>query len=86
MLTRLATAKRSAGSVRATAGTAPAGAPGRPRLLRPGGKEAGMTTAEYSVGTIAACGFGGVLYKLLTSDWVVKLLGDIIKRALSLNF
>jgi uncharacterized protein DUF4244 len=46
----------------------------------------GMTTAEYAVGTVAACGFGGVLYKLLTSDSVVKLLTDIIKRALTLGF
>ncbi len=45
-----------------------------------------MTTAEYAVGTVAACGFGGVLYKLLTSDSVVKLLKDIIKRALTMSF
>jgi hypothetical protein len=30
------------------------------------GREAGMTTAEYAVGTVAACGFAGVLYKVLT--------------------
>ena len=35
------------------------------------GDDAGMTTAEYAVGTVAACGFGGVLYKVLTSDAVV---------------
>jgi hypothetical protein len=46
----------------------------------------GMTTAEYAVGTVAACGFGGVLFKLLTSDSVVKLLTDIIKRALTMSF
>jgi hypothetical protein len=48
--------------------------------------ESGMTTAEYAVGTVAACGFGGILYKLLTSDTVVTLLKDIIKRALTLSF
>lgn len=48
--------------------------------------DAGMTTAEYAVGTVAACGFGGVLYKLLTSESVIKLLGDIIRRALTLSF
>ena len=48
--------------------------------------DSGMTTAEYAVGTIAACGFGGILYKLLTSDQVVKLLRDIIKRALTMSF
>jgi len=44
----------------------------------------GMTTAEYAVGTVAACGFGGVLYKLLTSDLVAKLLSDLVERALSI--
>ena len=48
--------------------------------------DAGMATAEYAVGTVAACGFGGILYKLLTSDSVVKLLTDIIRRALTLSF
>jgi hypothetical protein len=48
--------------------------------------DAGMTTAEYAVGTVAACGFGGVLYKVLTSDAVIKLLTDILRRALTLGF
>ena len=48
--------------------------------------DAGMTTAEYAVGTIAACGFGGILYKVLTSDEVSRLLRDIIRRALSITF
>jgi hypothetical protein len=52
---------------------------------REGFADAGMTTAEYAVGTVAACGFGGVLYKLLTSEAVVSLLSDIIKRALTLS-
>jgi Protein of unknown function (DUF4244) len=54
--------------------------------LRAAGRDAGMTTAEYAVGTVAACGFGGVLFKLLTSDVVVKLLSDILRRALTLSF
>lgn len=49
-------------------------------------RDDGMTTAEYAVGTVAACGFGGVLIKLLTSDSVVNLLSDLIRRALSLAF
>jgi hypothetical protein len=49
-------------------------------------RDDGMTTAEYAVGTVAACGFGGVLVKLLTSDSVVNLLSDIIRRALTLVF
>jgi len=48
--------------------------------------EEGMTTAEYAVGTVAACGFGGILYKLLTSDAVQKMLKDIIERALTVAF
>jgi len=45
-----------------------------------------MTTAEYAVGTVAACGFAGILFKLLTSDAVVKMLKDIIERALTVAF
>jgi len=59
------------------------------RALRAGRRrlgDDGMTTAEYAVGTVAACGFGGILYKLLTSDSVVKMLKDIIERALSVSF
>ena len=48
--------------------------------------ERGMTTAEYAVGTVAACGFGAVLYKTVTSDIVARLVTDIIRRALTLSF
>ena len=48
--------------------------------------DSGMTTAEYAVGTVAACGFGGILYKILTSDEVVKMLKEILKRALTMSF
>ena len=44
--------------------------------------EQGMTTAEYAVGTVAACGFGGVLYKLLTNESILDLLSTVVKRAL----
>jgi len=43
-----------------------------------GEPEAGMTTAEYAVGTVAACGLGGVLYKVVTSDSVFTLLQHMI--------
>ena len=46
----------------------------------------GMSTAEYAVGTVAACGFAGILYKLLTSEQVLSLLTDIVRRALTLVF
>ena len=54
------------------------------RALRVRGDE-GMTTAEYAVGTVAACGFGGVLYKVLTSTPVIKLVTDVISHALHLG-
>lgn len=44
--------------------------------------ERGMTTAEYAVGTVAACGFGGVLYELLQSKPVTNLLGGLVEKAL----
>ena len=50
------------------------------------GREQGMTTAEYAVGTVAACGFGGILYKILTSPDVTRMLKDLIERALSVAF
>ena len=46
----------------------------------------GMSTAEYAVGTVAACGFGGILYKILTSDKVMEMLTRIIERALNVTF
>ena len=41
-----------------------------------------MTTAEYAVGTVAACGAGGLLFKLLTSDSFLDLLRSIFDNAL----
>lgn len=57
---------------------------GRIQAMRRRG-DAGMTTAEYAVGTVAACGFGGVLYKLLTNDSVLKLLTDVVSKALRIG-
>ena len=37
----------------------------------------GVTTAEYAVVTAAGCGFGGLLIKLLTSDWGQELIKRI---------
>ncbi len=48
--------------------------------------DAGMTTAEYAVGTVAACGFSGVLYKVITSPTVLDLLKAVISRAFHLSF
>ncbi|WP_328594353.1 DUF4244 domain-containing protein [Actinomadura macrotermitis] len=48
-------------------------------------RDMGMTTAEYAVGTIAAAGFAGLLYKIVTSPQVRGLLVGIIRRALQLG-
>ena len=50
------------------------------------GSDRGMSTAEYAVGTVAACGFAALLYKILTSDSVLHMVSDIIDRALHLGF
>jgi hypothetical protein len=44
--------------------------------------DAGMNTAEYAVGTIAAVAFAGLLLKVVTSDAVREALTAIIQRAL----
>lgn len=42
--------------------------------------EQGMTTAEYAVGTVSACGFAGLLYRLLTSSFGQDLLEGIFGK------
>ena len=54
--------------------------------LTAAGPEAGMTTAEYAVGTVAACGFGGILFKVITSPEILGLLRDVIASAFKLSF
>lgn len=56
------------------------------RAIGPVGPDAGMSTAEYAVGTVAACGFSGVLYKVITSPAVLDLLKQVISRAFKLSF
>lgn len=46
--------------------------------------EAGMSTAEYAVGTVAACGFAALLFKILTSSQVRRLVVGLVTRALNL--
>jgi hypothetical protein len=43
--------------------------------------EQGMSTAEYAVGTVAVCGLGGLLIKLLSSPEVFNLLWQVISKA-----
>lgn len=44
----------------------------------------GMSTAEYAVGTVSACGFAGVLYKILTSEWAEALLQSVLDKVIGL--
>lgn len=41
--------------------------------------ERGMTTAEYTVGTLGACTIGGVLVKIGQSQW----FGDLVEGLLN---
>jgi hypothetical protein len=52
-----------------------------PALLRT--DDNGMSTAEYAVGTIAACAFATVLYKVVTSDAISSALQQLVEKALS---
>lgn len=45
--------------------------------------DAGMTTAEYAVGTIAACAFAAVLLAVLRSGGIKDLVIQVISTALS---
>ncbi|NNM47105.1 DUF4244 domain-containing protein [Knoellia koreensis] len=46
------------------------------------GCERGMTTAEYAVGTLAACAFAAVLLAVVRSGGVKSALASIITTAL----
>jgi hypothetical protein len=50
--------------------------------LRTEAADAGMSTAEYAVGTLAAVAFAGVLYKVVTSGNVLSSLTAVIDKAL----
>jgi hypothetical protein len=52
-------------------------------ITEPG--DAGMSTAEYAIGTVAACGFAGVLWTVVHSDAVAHLMQGVVERALSLG-
>lgn len=56
------------------------------KLLKLFRSDAGMTTAEYAVGTIAAAGLGGILLKLLSSPEVQALIWNVVQSAFSFIF
>ena len=45
--------------------------------------EAGMSTAEYAVGTVAACAFAAVLYRVVTGSSIVTGLTELVESALA---
>ncbi|MFD6422139.1 DUF4244 domain-containing protein [Streptomyces sp. NPDC060198] len=51
-----------------------------------GRSDRGMTTSEYAMGTIAACAFAAVLYKVVNSAAVQEALQSLIKGALDGSF
>ena len=46
--------------------------------------DTGMTTAEYAVGTLAACAFAGVLMVVVRSGAIKSALTSLITSALSI--
>lgn len=46
--------------------------------------DAGMTTAEYAVGTLAACAFAAVLMAVVRSGAIKTALTGLIASALSI--
>ncbi|MEV8408646.1 DUF4244 domain-containing protein [Streptomyces niveus] len=44
--------------------------------------DSGMVSAEYAVGTLAACGLAALLYKVVTSESVAGALESVIGNAL----
>lgn len=47
--------------------------------------DAGMTTAEYAVGTVAAVAFAAVLFKIVQSAAVQNALSNIVTSALNVS-
>lgn len=58
----------------------------RRRFVRRFARDDGMSTAEYAVGTVAACAFAALLYKVVTSQTVEDALNSLIHRALNVAF
>ena len=66
------------------AGSGRSGRSGRWTRSGSPGTEAGITTAEYAVGTAAGAGFAGLLYTLLTGAFGDQLLGRLFKHVMGL--
>jgi hypothetical protein len=55
------------------------------RRLVTAGADAGMTTAEYAVGTIAAAALAMILYGVVTGSPVVSAITSLVTRALTVK-
>jgi hypothetical protein len=69
-----------------TTPTTAAAQPLRDRLAHLRDDDAGMSTAEYAIGTIAAAAFGALLYTVITGDSIIGALTAIVQRALTSTF
>ncbi|MDD7941714.1 DUF4244 domain-containing protein [Actinomycetospora lutea] len=58
----------------------------RDRLAHLRDDDAGMSTAEYAIGTVAAAAFGAILYQVVTGESIVGALTGIVQRALTSTF
>lgn len=50
-----------------------------------GAREAGMSTAEYAIGTLAACTFAALLIAIIKSPAIRNALSGLITTALGLG-
>ena len=53
------------------------------REIRLGARDAGTTTAEYAMVTMAAVAFAGLLLKIVSGGEVAGILTGLIRRALN---
>lgn len=53
--------------------------------IEPWGPDAGATTAEYAITTLAACGFAALLVVILKSEPIKELVTGVIETALGLG-
>ncbi|CUU58410.1 Protein of unknown function (DUF4244) [Parafrankia irregularis] len=60
--------------------------PRRRRAAAATAVDAGMSTAEYAVGTLAAVAFASVLYAVVSSSATRSLISSVVERALKIDF
>lgn len=56
----------------------------QPTWMRRSRSDAGITTAEYAVGTAAGAGLAGLLYKLLSGGFGEQMLRSLFDHVLGL--